>query len=219
MTAAYRALEGEPAADHDPFQLSLTYSDGRVARPNNWWAPGESIQPPFLVMQGGGGGSEKYNMSYWLHSLPSEGDLEFHCSWGSEGVTYSLWRIEGDHLRKPRSAPADSGRPTKPARQPGARRRTASEARSSNAAAPAPHTAHSPGSNLGCARQNARSPKPLPQYVWYGRYVSSAIQQAHHDPYRRRRQQESLLEGAPHSPNASAASWASRAVLVHGERF
>ena len=61
------------------------------------------------------------------------------------------------------------------ARQPQVRRRTANEARSSNAAAQAPHTPHSPGSNLGCARQNAQSSKPLPQYVWYGRYVSSAI--------------------------------------------
>jgi hypothetical protein len=100
MTASYRALEREPPVDLDPFQLSVTYPDGRVARPYNWWAPGERIQPPFLAMQGGGGGSEEYNMSYWLHPLPSEGDLEFHCSWGSEGVTDSLWRIEGDHLRE-----------------------------------------------------------------------------------------------------------------------
>jgi hypothetical protein len=50
-------------------------------------------------MQGGGGGSDACSMSYWLHPLPSEGDLEFHCSWGSEGVTDSLLHIEGDHLR------------------------------------------------------------------------------------------------------------------------
>jgi hypothetical protein len=100
MTAAYRVLEGEPAADINPFHLSVTYSDGRVARPYNAWATGERTQPPFLAMQGGSGGSEEYNMKYWLHPLPLEGDLEFHCSWDSEGVTDSLLRIEGDPLRE-----------------------------------------------------------------------------------------------------------------------
>lgn len=100
MTETVRKLEGEPPIDPDPFHLSVAYSNGRVARPFTWRAPDETNQPRYLTMQGGGGGSEQLNMSYWLHPLPSEGDLDLHCSWGSEGMADSVWHVSGDLLRE-----------------------------------------------------------------------------------------------------------------------
>ena len=45
--------------------------------------------------------------------------------------------------------------------QPETRRRSGSETKTSTAAAPAPHTAHSPGSNLARHRHSPSVPKPL----------------------------------------------------------
>lgn len=112
MTEAMRRLEGEAPVDPDPFQLNVAYSDGRVARQYAWGAPGEADQPPYLVPQAGGGGSDQLTQTFWLHPLPVEGDLDLHCSWASEGVADSVWHIPGDLVREAaqRAYPLWSGR-------------------------------------------------------------------------------------------------------------
>lgn len=112
MTEAMRRLEGEPPLDPEPFQLNIAYSDGRVARPHVWRTPSETDQPPFLVLQAGGGGSDQLNQTFWLRPLPVEGDLHLHCSWGSEGLADSVWQIQGELVREAaqRAYPLWSGR-------------------------------------------------------------------------------------------------------------
>jgi hypothetical protein len=83
--------------DPDPFELSVAYDDGRVARVFDWGTD-EPQAPPVLSMEGAGGGGG-FKFVYWLHPLPAEGDLELRCRWGSQGLADSRRRIDGQALR------------------------------------------------------------------------------------------------------------------------
>jgi hypothetical protein len=84
------------AVPDEMLRVGVALSDGRKAT-NLTPAPFRPVDDDALVLRpgGGGGSSERYEMSYWVWPLPSDGALRIVCAWPAHGIAETAHDVDG----------------------------------------------------------------------------------------------------------------------------
>ena len=85
----------------DFLRLGILLSDGMKWTNVDWTHPERNEQPAGLHVspRGGGGGGDRFRMSYWMWPLPPEGPMTFVASWPSQAVEERSVTVDATELR------------------------------------------------------------------------------------------------------------------------
>jgi hypothetical protein len=93
----WRNLPADVAEVPDEFfRVGLAYADGVVITnlDRNFWAWDERPTRPYMQPGSGGGGSRRFDMTYWVWPLPPPGPLTFVCQWPARNIPESQAQID-----------------------------------------------------------------------------------------------------------------------------